>query len=95
MRALPHPKPVAAVQSPVNGDGCDQCRGTGFRGRVGVFETAVATEEAAAAVAEGKTEDELRSLIRSAGTSSLTADALLKVRDGLTSFEEAITMRWL
>jgi type II secretory ATPase GspE/PulE/Tfp pilus assembly ATPase PilB-like protein len=75
--------------------GCEACRGTGLYGRVGVFEAIQANDQVRAAIADGAPEDELRTLIRSSGTLSLTSDALSKVRDGVTSFDEAMTMRWL
>lgn len=75
--------------------GCDTCRGTGHRGRIGVFEAALATPQLAAAIARGAPEDELRELIRRTGSPSLTAAAFENVRDRNTSFSEARAMRWL
>jgi type II secretory ATPase GspE/PulE/Tfp pilus assembly ATPase PilB-like protein len=76
-------------------EGCDACRGTGVHGRIGVFEAALVTDQIEDGIADGLPEDDLRDLIRSAGALSLSSDALVKVRDGLTSFEEATRMRWL
>jgi type II secretory ATPase GspE/PulE/Tfp pilus assembly ATPase PilB-like protein len=74
---------------------CDHCRSTGYRGRIGVFEVAVASHALADAVDQGATEDELRRLIRSAGTPSLTYDGIRKAVDGLTTIEEIHQMRWV
>ena len=75
--------------------GCDQCRGTGYHGRVGVFETVIADDAVRDAVLRGAPEDEVRQIMRHGGAVSLTADALVKVRDAITSLEEVLEMRWL
>jgi general secretion pathway protein E len=75
--------------------GCPHCRGTGYRGRIGVFEVALAGDALAREIARGAAEHELREQIRLAGTPDLTTDALIKVRDGITSLDEAERMRWV
>ncbi len=75
--------------------GCDACRGTGFEGRCGVFENVVCNEAISNAIAANATESEIRRLIRSQGTTALSAEAMKKVRDGITSFDEAISVHWL
>ncbi len=75
--------------------GCPKCRESGYYGRCGVFETIVSSNELAQAIAAGAPEAELRRIIRALGNASLTADALCKVRDHITSFEEAMSARWL
>ncbi len=75
--------------------GCDACRGTGFKGRSGVFECVKCDAELTRAIASNVTEAELRRLIRSQGITSLNAEALNKVSVGITSFLEAISVRWL
>jgi type II secretory ATPase GspE/PulE/Tfp pilus assembly ATPase PilB-like protein/nucleotide-binding universal stress UspA family protein len=72
--------------------GCLGCRGTGYRGRIGVFEVVMADEELRVAIAGGTAEHELRDRIRRTGTSGLTTDALNKACNGVTSLEEAIAM---
>lgn len=46
------------------------------------------------AIQRGAPEDELRRTIRSDGAPSLLADALMKVREGLTNLEDARSMLW-
>jgi general secretion pathway protein E len=86
-----HIQPPAEIYEAV---GCDACRGTGFRGRCGVFEVVVCDGELAEAVAANASEAEIRRIIRSQ-TASLTAESMQKVRDGFTSFNEARSVRWL
>lgn len=78
----------------VRPQGCPHCRNTGFRGRIGVFETLPLAGEISEAIQRGAAEDELRQMIRAAGTPSLMADALTKVCEGVTALEEARSIRW-
>jgi type II secretory ATPase GspE/PulE/Tfp pilus assembly ATPase PilB-like protein len=85
-------EPPALVGRPV---GCPICRGTGFRGRIGVFEAVVAEGPVAEAIQRGAPEDELRRLLRSAHTPSLLAESLDHARQGVTSPEEAQGLLWI
>lgn len=75
--------------------GCDHCGGTGYRGRVGVFEAAVIDGDLADAIEHGASPDEVRRLLRSSGVPTLMGDALLKVQDDVTSLEEARSLTWI
>lgn len=74
--------------------GCAACKNSGYRDRIGVFEAVVAEGEVVAAIQSGAPEDELRRCIRETGIPSLSADVLMKVRDGITSLAEARSMGW-
>lgn len=74
--------------------GCPDCRGRGYRGRIGVFEVVVAEDDITNRISGGATEHELRQMIRQSGTPDLTTDAMTKVRDGITDLSEALEMRW-
>lgn len=86
---------IAAPNEVYEPVGCPACRNTGFAGRCGVFEILACEGELSAAIGEGKPEAELRRLIRGSGNPSLTQDALAKVGEGITSFQEAVSVRWL
>jgi type II secretory ATPase GspE/PulE/Tfp pilus assembly ATPase PilB-like protein len=85
-------EPLDELRRPV---GCTHCRGTGYHDRIGIFEVVLTRGPAETAIESGAAEDELRALLRSSGTPGLPADALRKVRDGITSFEEALAMKWI
>jgi general secretion pathway protein E len=72
------------------GDGCVTCRGTGFHGRLGVFEFIRMTRELREAITHGTTADHLADLARRAGTRSMRDDGEAKVKAGLTTLEEVI-----
>lgn len=86
---LSPPERVATPQ------GCDECRETGYRGRVGVFELVVVEDTLREAIAQGVSQQELRQILRTNGVKSLEYDVLTKVADGITSYKEAQQMRWL
>jgi type II secretory ATPase GspE/PulE/Tfp pilus assembly ATPase PilB-like protein len=70
--------------------GCDKCRGTGYRGRVGVFEVVPVGGAVQAAIVRKATTTEIRALIRDAGYPSLQDDGIAKVAAGLTTPEEVL-----
>ena len=69
------------------GAGCARCRGSGFAGRIGVFELLIPDESFTAAVARGAS---LQELARAAGHRAMRADGFEKVREGQTTFEEVV-----
>ena len=73
-------------------NGCNKCRGTGYRGRVGVFEVVRITSHVANLIQSRTPLSKLRDAVREEGMKLLADSALDKVRDGLTSLEEALTV---
>lgn len=72
------------------GRGCNDCRGTGYRGRTGIFELLMLTDDLKDAVAGGAPRSRLTQLAADAGMLSMRNDGYLKVRDGLTTVEEVL-----
>ena len=68
--------------------GCEACAGTGFRGRLGVYEAMLPGRELRNAIAKGEPSHILRDAAISEGMSTLWEEGLKKVKDGLTSLEE-------
>jgi type II secretory ATPase GspE/PulE/Tfp pilus assembly ATPase PilB-like protein len=69
------------------GAGCNRCRGTGFAGRIGIFELLIPNNELLEAIGRGASLQELRTLTEHA---TLHADGLEKVSKGLTTPEEVL-----
>ncbi|MFT4593751.1 MAG: type IV pilus assembly protein PilB [Phycisphaerales bacterium] len=69
------------------GSGCNRCRGTGFAGRIGIFELLIPTNELLEAIGRGASLQELRTLTDHA---TLRVDGLEKVSQGLTTPEEVL-----
>jgi type IV pilus assembly protein PilB len=70
--------------------GCKTCNGLGYKGRVGFFELMEVTSEVAQAINSQVPEDQLRKIAIKEGMVPLRHAALEKVRQGVTSVEEAI-----
>ena len=77
-----------ACVSPPGAPGCTQCGGSGYRGRVGVYEVLPVGEEIAAAVARGVVTDHLRRMAVAAGMTTLLGYGLELVLQGITTLEE-------
>jgi hypothetical protein len=70
--------------------GCDTCRRTGYRGRVGIYEIMAVTAELRRLIAQRGAETQLREAAIAAGMISLGEDGLSKVRAGLTTPQELL-----
>jgi type II secretory ATPase GspE/PulE/Tfp pilus assembly ATPase PilB-like protein len=81
---LPHPPAF------FRGAGCPACRGTGYRGRLGVFELLEMDDALRECVVRRAPRAELRAAARAAGMQPMRADAWGKVRSGLTTVEEVL-----
>jgi type II secretory ATPase GspE/PulE/Tfp pilus assembly ATPase PilB-like protein len=91
----PSPEQVAAlVGRPVlnvtlhRGVGCTACRGTGFRGRLGVFELLTMSDAVREAITMRRSRGDLRAIAVESGLVQLRADGWQKVQAGLTTVEE-------
>ena len=67
---------------------CPKCQGSGYKGRVGVYEVLRMNEALAPAVAKGATTDMLRQLALEGGMKTLLGYSLDLVREGHTTLEE-------
>ena len=72
------------------GQGCDACRKTGYKGRIGVFELMVVSERLRAMVVAGAPTEQLRDAAIEEGMRTLKHDAVQKVLEGVTTFEEML-----
>ena len=70
--------------------GCPHCNGLGYKGRVGFFELMEITEEVAKVISAEVPEDQLRKVAVQEGMVPLRKAAIEKVRQGITSVEEAL-----
>jgi type IV pilus assembly protein PilB len=72
------------------GVGCNNCRGTGYAGRVALYEVMPITDEIRDAILAGDTGQEIkRSAIRN-GMKTLRMSGLTKLAEGKTSVEEVM-----
>ncbi|MDR3054605.1 MAG: Flp pilus assembly complex ATPase component TadA [Zoogloeaceae bacterium] len=81
----PDDKPAPQIYQAV---GCEQCRFTGFRGRLPILEILRVDNEADELIARRATQNELLRHARQRGFYALAEDGLDKVRAGVTTLEE-------
>ena len=73
-----------------HGAGCRACSGTGYRGRVGIFEVLEVDEEIQALISQRAPAEEIARSARRAGMRTLREDAVRKAGEGLTTLEEVL-----
>lgn len=70
--------------------GCPKCNNTGYKGRVGIHELMVTNNELIEGINKGLESSELKKIAMRGGMKTLHQDSMLKVKEGLTTIEEAI-----
>jgi type IV pilus assembly protein PilB len=68
--------------------GCARCAGTGYRGRVGLFEVLVVSDEVRSLILERAPASQIARVAVGEGMRTLRADGLSKVAEGVTSLSE-------
>jgi type IV pilus assembly protein PilB len=68
--------------------GCPRCNGTGYKGRMAIYEIMLVTEAIERLIVERKSADEIGRVARAEGMLALRQDGLERVLQGLTSIEE-------
>ena len=76
------------------GNGCIKCRGTGYLGRVGIFEVLSVTEQIKDIIAQGGSADMIRQAACNEGMVTLRENAVKKMLDGETTYQEVIRVTW-
>ncbi|HEY7516802.1 MAG TPA: type II secretion system ATPase GspE [Methylomirabilota bacterium] len=72
------------------GKGCEECRGTGYRGRMGIYELFPITEDARSLVLRRAAARDIRQYAISAGMVTLRMDGWRRACEGLTTVEEIL-----
>ena len=72
----------------MKGEGCDDCNGTGYKGRKGVHEVLTITPDIEEAITEKKSEQEMVEIAKKGTFTSLADAAVRFVEDGTLSVEE-------
>jgi type IV pilus assembly protein PilB len=97
-----HPLPVEAMievgfskeEAPniktYKGKGCEKCNGTGYKGRVGLYEVMEITDEIREMILMGISALELRKRAVELGMITLRGSGLYKIREGITTIEEVV-----
>ena len=72
------------------GKGCQTCNGTGYKGRVGLYEVMEVTDELRELIIIGASAIELRRKAIELGMITLRHSGLYKLREGITTIEEVV-----
>src|SRR6266850_4423891 len=72
------------------GKGCEECRGTGYRGRMGIYELFPITEDARSLMLRRSSSRDIRQHAVAAGMITLRMDGWRRACEGLTTVEEIL-----
>lgn len=72
------------------GKGCSECGGTGYKGRLGVYEVLVVSEKVGKLILEHAPASKIEAQAKEEGMITMKQDGYLKVLEGLTTLEEVL-----
>jgi type IV pilus assembly protein PilB len=78
--------------APVQGQGCAACHGTGYKGRIGLFEVLPVSESFRSRILERQTADQLKQQALADGLKTIRRSGLDKIKQGLTTVEEVVSV---
>jgi len=73
-----------------HGKGCDYCRGSGYAGRVGIYELLIIDDKFRDMINKDPSVSNMRRVFHHSGQPSLFDDGIAKVKQGLTTIEEVL-----
>lgn len=79
---------LAPGQKLYHGEGCQDCNGTGYKGRIAIHEIVVMTKAMKTLLERRASEEEMRQLAVSEGTQMLADSAAALVLEGITTVDE-------
>jgi len=82
------------IIEPKRGRGCIKCRGTGYLGRIGIFEVLSFTEPIKDLIAQEDSVNMIRQAACKEGMVTLRENAIKKMLDGETTYQEVIRATW-
>ncbi len=74
------------------GRGCEQCLGTGYRGRVGIFEVLELDEELKNLITRTQDSNDIKKAARGKGYKTMIEDGIRKIKEGITTSGEVISV---
>jgi type II secretion system protein E len=81
----------AKKNPPMKGQGCDECSGTGFKYRMGVYEQMVVDDEIRQMIVDRTSSTLIRRYaVQSGGMRTLLGDGRMKIQNGLTTVDEVL-----
>lgn len=74
-----------------NPKGCPRCGGSGYKGRVGIHELMITNDELIDGINKEMETAELKKIAIRGGMKTLHQDSMIKVKEGVTTIEEALS----
>ena len=68
--------------------GCEKCNGSGYKGRIGIYEAIITDENLERAVRENPSERDIKRVTTEQGIPDMKQDGMIKVLKGITSLDE-------
>jgi type IV pilus assembly protein PilB len=68
--------------------GCPECNGTGYKGRIGIFEAIHNDENIEKIIPQNPSEREIKEVAQNQGSLDMREDGIVKILKGITSYEE-------
>lgn len=87
---LPSDFRIEPGQKLVKGKGCRECRNSGYRGRLGIYELLMVTDELREMIVQRKSATDMLTLARKQGLKLMRDDGWTKVIKGMTTVEEIV-----
>ncbi|MBV2264072.1 MAG: type IV-A pilus assembly ATPase PilB [Thauera sp.] len=84
------PEALDGSWQPMGPVGCERCKGSGYKGRVGIYQVMPISEEIARIIMTGGNSMDIAAQARREGVLDLRQSGLRKVRQGITSLEEVL-----
>jgi type IV pilus assembly protein PilB len=72
------------------GKGCARCNNSGYKGRCGIYELLVMTDEVRDMISNNANVDEIRNYARTQGMTTLREAGLKLIFDGVTTIDEVV-----
>ncbi len=82
--------PTGETMQVFKGRGCDSCFGSGYTGRVGIFEQMELNDEIRSLIMKNEDATKLTAAAKRNGMNTLREDGWLKVREGVTTADEVM-----
>lgn len=72
------------------GKGCQQCNNSGYKGRIGIYETLEIDEKMSELILEKASRDQLEAAALESGMTTILQDGFIKAKAGITTIEEVL-----
>ena len=89
-KELPADFKIEPGQKLTKGKGCRECRNSGYRGRLGIYELLMVTDELREMIVQRKSATDMLTVARKQGIKLMREDGWTKVIKGMTTVEEVV-----